>query len=344
MNTLEQTNVKYWELLFTPSELGHKSLRDYSAKCPVCGDSKKKKNLKRCHLFTKVTWDHDKIHCFNCGWSGNMFSFLELVSPGLYNSYKNEKRSDSFNQLQTYESSTKVEIDTDDIIKNINVSFFDNLRTKPPKLFDLPNEFKEIEVGDEFYNYLIERKMTPDIIKKFRKCEGSIVYNNQPVELKKYIVLPLWCGSQVYGFQVRHIQHKQFYTFIPEENEGYKVWNWFDVNMDEDLYIFESYFDALSSGLTNITAQLGATLSEDRLKEAKKPIFVLDNQRVDPTAREESLKYVRRGYKVMVWPNKNIKYKDFNEILKKGGTREQISKFITNNLDEGLTAELSLMM
>ena len=314
---------------------------DYSAKCPVCGDSKSKK-LKRCHLFTKASWDHDKVHCFNCGWKGNMFSLLELISPSLYNSYKNEKRSDSFNALSN--SHKEVKSIEDDIV--INLDCFDSLRARPPKLFDLPSEFKDIEVGDDFYNYLKSRKMTDEIIQLFKKCNSSITYNGQLVELNNYIILPLWCDKQVYGFQARHISHKQFYTFIPEENSGYKVWNWFDVYIDEDLYIFESYFDALSSGLPlkNIVAQLGATLSVERLKESKKPIFVLDNQRIDPTARVESLKYIRMGYKVMVWPNKNIKYKDFNDILKNGGNLEKISNFIKSNIDDGITAEISLMM
>lgn len=337
MNTLEQTNIKYWELLFSHNELGHKSNRDYSARCPVCGDSKKKKGLKRCHLFTKPTWDHDKIHCFNCGWSGNMFSLLELVSPSLYNSYKNEKRSDSFDSLKPVEKKETPTV-------KINTDFFDNTRVLPPKLFNLPSEFKDIINGDDFYKYLKSRKISDSTISLFKKCEGSIVYNDQPIDLSGYIILPLWCGSKIYGFQARSINHKQFYTFIPEENSGYKVWNWFDVDVTKDVYIFESYFDAMSSGLSNIIAQLGATLSDDRLNETKKPVFVLDNQRIDPTAREESLKYVRRGYRVMVWPNKNIKYKDFNEILKNGGTLEQISKFILNNIDDGITAELSLMM
>lgn len=342
MNTLEQINVKYWELLFNNNELGHKSNRDYAAKCPVCGDSKKKKNLKRCHLFTKTVWDHDKIHCFNCGWSGNMFSMLELISPSLYDSYKNERRSESLNDLQSLY--TKKEDNEEDNLPDINVDFFDKVRVKPCNLFDVPTQFKEIVYNDDYYNYLVGRKMTDEYIKLFMRCEGMIDYNGQKVDLNGYIILPLWCGDKLYGFQARHLVNKQFYTFIPEENSGFKIWNWFNVDVEQPVYVFESYFDAMSSGLTNIIAQLGATLSEDRLDELDEPVFVLDNQRIDPTANTESIKYIRRGYKVMVWPKKGIRYKDFNEILKNGGTTEKISKFILSNIDDGITAELALTM
>jgi hypothetical protein len=336
MNRLDTLNIKYWELLFNSQEIGHKGTKDYAARCPICGDSKKNKRLKRCHLFTKDSWDHDKVHCFNCGWKGNMFSFLEAVNPHLYNAYKNEKRTQSFNSL-TRPVQKKKETDI-----NIDTSFFDDRREMPKVLFNVPEQFKEIEVGDEFYQYLKKRKMTDEHIKQFRKCNDSIIYNGEEVALKGYIVLPLWCRGKIYGFQARSIKDKRFYTFIPEQNSGFKVWNWFQIDIEKPVYVFESYFDALSSGLDNVTAQLGATLSEDRLKEASKVVFVLDNQRLDTTAREETIKYIKRGFQVMIWPNTNIKYKDFNEILVSGGSRDKISKFITQNINEGLTAEISL--
>lgn len=334
MNTLEPINVKYWELLFSASELGHKGGLDYSSKCPICGDSKKKKNLKRCHLFTKPTWDHDVVHCFNCGWKGNMYSLLETVSPTLYNSYKNERRSTSLDLLKPKEQEVRQDF-------KVDVSFFDNLRELPPALFELPTQFEYITKGDEFYEYIKSRGLTDEQINMFRKCNTDIVYNNQRVALVGYIILPLWCNDKVYGFQARSIKDKKFYTFIPEENHGYKVWNWFNVDVTQPVYVFESYFDALSSGLTNIVAQLGATLSEDRLKEVKEVIFVLDNQFVDPTARTESIKYAKRGHKVMIWP-KGIKYKDFNDMLKKGADVIKIASFIKKHIEQGLTAEVKL--
>jgi len=336
MEKLEDINVKYWELA-NAGNLGHHSNRDYSAKCPICGDSQKKKKLKRCHLFTKAGWDHDVIHCFNCNWKGNMYTFLETVNPHLYNSYKNEKRATSLNNLVRTQQPKEEEP-----LPDIDVSFFDSVRQSPPKVFDLPEQFKVIEQDDEFYKYLMSRCMTPKQINMFRKCDGIITYNGQNIALEGYIILPLWYNDKVYGFQARSIKDKMFYTFVPEENHGYKVWNWFNVNVDETIYVFESYFDALSSGLDNVVAQLGATLSEDRLNEVNDIVFVLDNQRVDPTAKVESIKYAKKGHKVMIWPPNKIKFKDFNEILKSGGTREKISEFIKRNIDEGLTAEVKL--
>ena len=340
MTNLEYINVKYWELMFSSKDLGHKSNKDYSARCPICGDSSKNKRLKRCHLFTKDTWDHDKIHCFNCGWSGNMYSFLNETSPRLYESYVSERRRENLESLRDDFKPKKEEFD----ISSIDVSFLDNTddRTPPNKLFDKPEQFKEIEENDIFYNYLKSRKIPDNYIKSFYKCNDKINYNNQDILLENYIIIPLKYKNQLYGFQARSISKKQFYTFIPEENSGFKIWNWEDIDLNEPVYIFESVFDAISSGQTNILSQMGATISYDRLKEIKEPIFALDNQNIDPTANKESIKYVQEGYKVMIWPNSSKDFKDFNKILEKGASLERIKTFIDNNIDDGLTAEIKL--
>jgi len=341
MNKLEDIDVKYWELLFTSDELGKKNDMDYAARCPICGDSKKRKNLKRCHLYTKNDIDYSIVHCFNCGWKGNMYKLLELVNPYLYNAYKNEKRTQSLNSLKkSYVKKEKeFKINTDFINANkLN-------KSKPPILFKLPDEIKNIKKNDEYYNYLKSRKISDNYIKMFKCVNGTILYNNQRIELKKYIILPLYYDNElIYGFQARSITSKRFFTFIPFENHGFKVWNWFNVNLNEPIYVFESYFDAMSSGLKNVIAQLGATLSENIKKEIKNDlIFVLDNQNIDETAKRELLKYCNEGYKVMIWP-KNIKFKDFNEILCAGASSEKISKFIKKNINEDITAKVMLTM
>ena len=56
---------------------------------------------------------------------------------------------------------------------------------------------------------------------------------------------------------------------------------------------------------------MGAKIPEERLKELKKPIFVLDNDR---TGILNSINYAERGYSVYVQPNE-YKEKDMNELM-----------------------------
>ena len=59
---LDRVDIKYFKLA-VGSNIGRETDNDISARCPICGDSSKKKNSKRLHLYTKG--DITNINCFN---------------------------------------------------------------------------------------------------------------------------------------------------------------------------------------------------------------------------------------------------------------------------------------
>jgi len=64
---------------------------DISCRCPICGDSKYKKNSKRLHLYKKG--NVEQINCFNAGCScvnKTVYSFLRDFYPSLLPQYKRE--------------------------------------------------------------------------------------------------------------------------------------------------------------------------------------------------------------------------------------------------------------
>jgi hypothetical protein len=158
------------------------------------------------------------------------------------------------------------------------------------------------------------------------------------------IIVPFVLGDKWYGFQARSIKEKKFLVILPEENQGFKVWNFFNVDLTKPVYVFESIYDAYSSGKENVIAQAGATLSDSVLKLIK-PIFCLDNQFQDDTANKESMKYIDKGFNVFVWDNR-IKEKDFNSLLVKVGlnNKNKISKLIDNRVYKGLRGTVSLRL
>jgi DNA primase len=110
------------------------------------------------------------------------------------------------------------------------------------------------------------------------------------------------------------------------------------------VYIFESIYDRLSSGLKNSVAVLGSNLHEDRIKELKTPVFCLDNTLVDEKAKEETIKYLKQGYKALIWPNGSEKFKDTNDLRKIGVPYEKISKMILNNIHQGIAGTIRAKM
>ena len=122
-----------------------------------------------------------------------------------------------------------------------------------------------------------------------------------------------------------------------DANIGYKVWNWFNVKKDQPVFIYEGIFDAIAGGLPNSIALMGAKLPEERLKELKYPVFVLDN---DKTGMINSIDYAKRGHQVYIQPEKYSE-KDMNDLLMNHQGLD-VSLMIQQNLYSGISAEVRL--
>ncbi len=164
------------------------------------------------------------------------------------------------------------------------------------------------------------------------------------IVLSEYIIIPLTMDNKWFGFQALAWKQKKFFVYLVTGNTSWKVENWDDINKDEPVYIFESIYDRLSSGIENSIAVLGSNLHEDRLKELKQPIFCLDNFRIDDKAYEETLSYSLKGCKTFIWPKGSEKFKDTNDLRKIGVPYDKISNMITNNIYSGLPAQTRLKL
>lgn len=360
---LDLVDKKYFKLAIG-NNLGRETDVDISAKCPICGDSRIHANEKRLHLYSKngITL----VHCFNgdCRVTPqSLDKFLKFFYPDLYSSYRREKSfrniSNFKNTLMSSGSSYESGSETEDIFKKIKSDIDKNnekaTTEKPQKkydvvklaTFDYSQYFVNIKDSKEAILYLNSRQFNlNDIeglgdwyISKINMNIGERFYN-----LKNCLIIPLYApldelGSKfaMYGFYSRSIESKTFCTFMPEANQGYKIWNWFNINKEEPVYIFEGIFDALSaykSGLKNVIACMGATIPDERIKELKDPIFCLDN---DKTGFLNALKYCK-NHKVLVLPD-NIIQKDMNEIMKAG---YDVKSLIQNNIFKGIMAEVKI--
>ena len=79
----------------------HKQDLDIACKCPVCGDSRTRKNLKRLHLYQKG--DVINVNCFNGDCSvKNMtpYQFFEDYNSRVFEQFKNFYKRKFFDQIQ----------------------------------------------------------------------------------------------------------------------------------------------------------------------------------------------------------------------------------------------------
>ena len=79
----------------------HKQDLDIACRCPVCGDSRTRKNLKRLHLYQKG--DVINVNCFNGDCSvKNMtpYRFFQDYNARVFEQFKNFYKRKFFDQVQ----------------------------------------------------------------------------------------------------------------------------------------------------------------------------------------------------------------------------------------------------
>lgn len=349
---LNKVDVKYFKMAVGLDRIGRETDIDISARCPICGDSKTKKNSKRLHLYSREGIDVSFCSCFNSGCQAEnktIFSFLRDFYPTLFEQYKRETFQSNINELSQNnsgssdvfnfvkkEDSPKLEIMGD--WENSEITQKQEIQEiKPVQTLDLSAFFKDIQNVPEGIEYIKTRGFDYSKLQKY----GNWYYGYQDLKIldivyktTNSIIVPLYYNNEMYGFYSRNIESKLFATFMLDINHGYKIWNWFNIDKSKPVYIFEGIFDALSSGKDNIIALLGAKLTPERLAELSNPIFCLDN---DETGLKNSLEYAKMSHKIFINP---YKAKDLNQMFVESDIN--ISEVIDNNIFTGISAVVKI--
>lgn len=413
MRTLDSVNVKFFKL--TVTDIGTESNINITARCPVCGDSRKSKNTKRLHLYTKDTYEMDIVSCFNGGCpveNKPMYVYLRDHFPHLLESYKQETLNDRIKDFKlsrnySYDEEENIwatlldvpkpkvnedeitkklldnkfskKLTTEEMIKMNNSGWFQNIEPKVLTVSESSENIQNISNDDhdfdnDFFEALSGNKTDLKIAEKYKATKtvpyvykhfGFTKYNSRVedfLEMRKLkprddfmyaptnieirntnyltansIVIPFTENGVPYGFYTRSLTQKSFFMITNSINDKYNLWNWFNVNHDEPVYIFEGIFDALSSGLDNVIALTRAKMNKLLISELKQPVFCLDN---DKTGIETMLKYSKeyKHAKFYIQP-KEIKEKDMNELLIAGYNTKNI---ILNNIHEPLKSMVLL--
>lgn len=327
---LDRLDVKYFKLAIGFDNIGRENDVDITARCPVCGDSRSHKNKKRLHLYIKNNVTN--VNCFNGDCpvhNKTMYSFLRDFFPALIGQYKKEQFGTTVEKLARGE--------TEDVFGRFKKE--EVKKESEVLVHDLTPYLKDISEVDQALEYLQGRGYAYKESKFGKWYYGyqDLKIGDTLYKITNAIVIPLYYNGQMYGFYSRNINDKTFYTYMHDANIGYKLWNWFNIKKDQPTFIYEGIFDAISGGLPNSIALMGAKMPEERLKELKYPVFVLDN---DKTGIVNSIEYARRGYQVFIQPDK-YKEKDMNDLLmyQKG---LDVTLMIQQNLFTGIAAEVRL--
>lgn len=298
-----------------------------NCRCPICGDSTKRKTVARGFFYQKGS---DFFYrCHNCGVGCNLYNFLEKVSPYLCKQYALERFIAGEDGKANYKKPTQEKLYPYD---------------STPVFAKKVDHFTPAKSSKECMEFLQSRKIPEDRWGDMGYTDNFSLFAKQfdesynAKEEPRIIILIRDEKGEVVGAQGRCIICKKNapkYLTIKKENT--KLMFGIDkLKKDETIYIVEGPLD--STFLNNSVACLGTGSFIDMSKIFPEAVFVLDNEPRNYDTVEIQKKLIESGHKVCVWPD-YCKEKDINDMVLKNGI-DFVNNILESNVFEGLKAQL----
>jgi hypothetical protein len=308
----------------------------YRCDCVACGDSKTRKSKKRMYFLPKN--DSVTVYCHNCGYSSNLFGFINDFASDLLEQYK----FFGFVKKPKGPSAKDIKVSLIAVPKKDKKEF-----TSTKEIFSLTKCFSELKETHPARRYIEFRKIPLD---KVRFCQNfySFIEGIGMPDLEPYkgykipcIIIPFFKKDD----KIKIIQARFFdakvkpkYLTVKLDPDERKIYNADFVDYSKEIYVLEGPFDSMA--VPNAIALAGSDGTPEREGDY---IWCLDNERSKIT-HGKILKKIEQGYKVIIW-KKEDKFKDINEgISKNMFTFEEIPVILKKRIKKGLEAKLALSL
>ena len=304
----------------------------WNFRCPICGDSHKRKDKTRGYIYKKKNSYFFKCH--NCGAGHTFNNFLKSIDGMLHKEYSLEK----FKNNQTGGNTPIPD----------KVPFeFEKPKFNTPKNKELNQLKKFSELTDHpAFAYIEHRKIPEKHWDKLYLAENFYEWSRTmfPEKFQSInidyprLVIPFFDKSgKMFAFQGRAFgkETPRYITLKLEENKE-KIYGLDRIDYEEQVYVVEGPLDSLF--LDNCLAVAGADLNLLKL-EPTTTTAIYDNEPRNKHTVERMFKSVDRNYNVVVWPG-DLKYKDINDMVLAG--YDDIKGFINSRTFSGLQAYLEI--
>ena len=296
----------------------------WNFRCPYCGDSQKSRTKARGFVYRKK---NDLFYkCHNCGVGTTLGNLIKHIDSKIYKDYIFERYKKGV-KTNNPEPEFKFNVPIfrkKDILKNLK-SISDLSTDHPARRFIqkrlIPSEsFSDLYLCESFYKFT--NTLIPN---KFPSLDGDhprllIPFRNEQ--------------GEVFAYQGRAFGNEQpKYITIKLDDDKDKIFGLDRVDKSKPIYVVEGPLDSLF--LDNCVAVAGADFSnmEGDL------IIIYDNEPRNKEINKQIEKTINQGKSVCLWPD-NMKWKDINDMIIAGYSKEQIQEIITDNTFSGAAAQL----
>ena len=293
----------------------------WNFRCPYCGDSQKSRTKARGFVYRKK---NDLFYkCHNCGVGTTLGKLIEHLDSKSYKDYIMERYKSGVktgNKEPEFKFNEPV-FRSKDVCSTLNS--LEELQDDHParKIIDRRNlpisSYKDLFLCPEFYkftNNLIPNKFPsldgdhPRLLIPFRDEEGEVfAYQGRAFgdEKPKYLTIKLQERDKIFGLD--------------------------KVDKRKEVLVVEGPLDSLF--LDNCIAVAGADVPNLDCDFT----VVFDNEPRNKELLKQVEKAINHGHKICLWPE-GMEYKDINDMILGGYTKEEIQDLIKHNTYQGTEA------
>ena len=309
----------------------------FNCRCPVCGDSERKKSKARGYFYRK---DNDMFYrCHNCQYGTTIANFLEQVDHLLYKEYvlekfvkKDEKPEPKKEPNPDYAFDFKPDFD------------------KPSRLIDtLMDRLDTLPTDHEAVKYCQGRKIPEDqyhrlyYVDDIRTLSQLNTKYTEALNIKQpRLALPCIApDGQLSGLTLRGMRGEKLrYIQLKIKENALQVFGLDNVDTNKEVYVVEGPIDSLF--IDNAIACVGTAFGKVDKLGLTHFTLIFDNQPRNYEVCKLIENQIDAGEKVVIWPD-YIFEKDVNEMITSGLTRDKIKYIISSNTYQGLEARLEFI-
>ena len=295
----------------------------WNFRCPYCGDSQKSRTKARGFVYRKK---NDLFYkCHNCGVGTTLGKLIEHLDSKSYKDYIMERYKSgvkTVNKEPEFKFNEPV-FRSKDICSTLN-SLSELGEDHPArKIIDRRNlpisSYKDLFLCPEFYKFT--NKLIPN---KFPSLDGD----------HPRLLIPFRDEEgEVFAYQGRAFGNEQPKYLTIKLQERDKIFGLDRIDKRKEVLVVEGPLDSLF--LDNCIAVAGADVPNLDCDFT----VVFDNEPRNKELLKQVEKAINRGHKICLWPE-GMEYKDINDMILGGYTKEEIQDIIKHNTYQGTTATL----
>jgi hypothetical protein len=308
----------------------------FNFRCPVCGDSSKKKNRARGYFYRIKNEMHMKCH--NCGLSSHFGTFLKKLNPSLYGQYSFERYSN--NTSKTPHKKINLTFETP-VFQQEEKSIIDELMDRLDKL---PKDHIAIKFCEG-------RKIPIEAYKRLYFIESmqdvhqlSSNYKDKIVTKEPRIAIPFYDDNkQLVALTCRALGDEKIrYVNVVIKEDVPLIFGADRVDSSQHIYVTEGPIDslflpnAIAVGGTGFKKLKYFNLNKDKIT------LIIDNQPRNKEVCKILNSLIENDYSVVIWPL-NQEEKDINDLILSGMTKEEVLSLVNERTFKGLNAKINFM-